>query len=290
MKPKFYIHIGLPKTATSTLQRQFFPQFDRLDDWYYAGIRIPRSASGEFYNAYMECLHTGDFDAYQIAVGNIANASKILLSEEVTLVNYNGTWDTKLDRLRKMLEPYDYNILLTIRHPVDAIFSYYVERFEIFKGHYPQFDMSLVQDPEMAVYRYSTFIPFLEKLFGRERIKYADFNSIIRNDLKALYDFMDISSGGHLKLKKWNSKTKTKKAISVEGERYYLRMTHFIRDRLGMNLNSFIFSLPRRLMPRWAKNYRPKYTVPILSAEQRALMETELRDDILKYQQIVSSI
>jgi cytochrome b involved in lipid metabolism len=86
-----------------------------------------------------------------------------------------------------MLEPYDYNILLTIRHPVDAIFSYYVERFEIFKGHYPQFDMSLVQDPEMAVYRYSTFIP-------------------------------------------------------------------------------------------------------LLSAEQRALMETELRDDILKYQQIVSSI
>ncbi|MCC4288870.1 sulfotransferase domain-containing protein [Vreelandella aquamarina] len=129
---KIFVHIGLPKTGTTTLQKNFFPNIDTFD---YCGVHQPRvqqkKNNNPVYNNIMQYVNSGAGSLKRIlnVINNNAN-EQILISEEMLTVSEN--WLQKLKRLFEVVSHYDYSIIVTVRDPLKATFSYYIETYERF--------------------------------------------------------------------------------------------------------------------------------------------------------------
>jgi len=129
---KIIVHIGLPKTATTTLQSDFFPVFvnDFIEYWGVCQPRGKRGQSNAYFNFY-RAVDTG------LRVGEvrkelelkIAQGKTVIFSEEMITVSSttSSTWREKLKNLGNILKGLQYDIVVTVRDPIPALFSYYVE-------------------------------------------------------------------------------------------------------------------------------------------------------------------
>jgi hypothetical protein len=138
MSGRLFIHIGPPKTATTSLQLAW----DELSDARYRSLgamqprerdagslsqRFLQSVSGELDSAGQERL-TGDLDELSsfVASGGIA-----LLSEEILSLNQpEAPFAEKIGRLRALIGRIPATILITLRDPVDALPSLYQEIYQ----------------------------------------------------------------------------------------------------------------------------------------------------------------
>lgn len=191
---KVFIHIGLPKTATSSLQKKFRDLKEASFKFY--GVHQPRSESqSEDFKLFYKYIITGKgkeevIDAFS---RDINNGLKILISEEMILVSRESiSWRKKLMRLSDLIKSFDYQIIVTIREPAKAMFSYYVERLDYFKGLEKEFNNDAIMDESMQIYHYNTFFNFLYDLFKKEKIFVKKFESIILNDLNDIWEILEL--------------------------------------------------------------------------------------------------
>lgn len=133
---KLYLHIGPPKTATSSLQVALSQA--KLPGIRYAGAFQPR---GNNFGSIAQVIHkattggfaTGDPDVLEVlnAIREHLSAGEgMVLSEEMFLVGQRDcAFPTKLQRLGVLLADIPTVILLTLRDPVDGLPSLYQELF-----------------------------------------------------------------------------------------------------------------------------------------------------------------
>ena len=128
---KITVHIGPPKTATTSLQ--FFLQKLDSRNIEYTGVFQPRHKNKErnkIRNNLFSFLTSGkDQKKKKVkAFINEIECQNLILSEEMILHGLN--WRKKIRRLSSLLEDYSHVVKVCLRDPKDGIPSYYQEMYE----------------------------------------------------------------------------------------------------------------------------------------------------------------
>lgn len=186
------MHIGLPKTATTTLQSELFSKINSRELKYF-GVRQPRSEKQtELYQAFLngvnDARNGGIFK--QNVKEILSTGQSILLSDEMVTVSGKGAdWEQKIHNLAEITKELEYSLLITVREPVDAMFSFYVELYSRFRKRGRGFIDTALYDNDMAIYHYQSFFELLYTLFGAQHLFVTDFRSIISGEKKWVHDF-----------------------------------------------------------------------------------------------------
>lgn len=293
MKPKIYIHIGLPKTATTSLQLYVFPEIARKYNYIYVGVDQPRGESSKkhpLYSAFMTAIDDGEFNAFHQQMPLISQCKGIIISEEMLTASANGIgWDEKLENLSELLADYDYEILVSLRHPVEAVFSYYVERYDSLKTEFPVFNIDVVTHPYMKVFKYTSFLEFLEEHFDRKKIHYAAFDRIIKGELEQVCSFLGVDQFACVSMGQSNSKKQNTSHVYAQSKfSKYDRVVIFFSKRLGGRYKPVFRAFIKPILSPLLSWARPVYKVRKMSAETEAAVLGALRDDIATFERVTA--
>ncbi|WP_340111707.1 hypothetical protein [Maribellus mangrovi] len=208
---KIIVHIGLPKTATTTLQKEFFPNLDS-EEILYAGIYQPRSVNQRnLYKELYKTIITGvGIKKVQGLIEKVFKEGRdVLISEESIVVSEKAAnWREKISNLYKILQPFEHQLLVSVREPVSASFSYYVELYHNFRKLNKNFVDLVLQEESMEIFHYKTFFTYLFQYFNEQDITVLKFEDIITNStIEAIdIDNFDYSIARNVKIKKHNAK------------------------------------------------------------------------------------
>ncbi|RLL55871.1 hypothetical protein D8Y20_00010 [Mariprofundus sp. EBB-1] len=238
--PKIFVHIGLPKTATTTLQADLFPLFNN-NCLHYAGLNQPRFGDqSDLYIEFFHAIKTGNCASIRSDIAeHINKGCSLLFSEEIiTVTDDDGSWQNKLRNLALILKDFDYEILLTVREPVSALFSCYVERYREFSLERNTFCDIAKNDPKMHIYHYKKLLNELESHFHSDRIFIKKFEDIIEGELDDVCHLLQISTPvSNIKLGDRNSKKKSDRYCYAG---YNFSLSDFIRS-LAIKVNFMNF-------------------------------------------------
>lgn len=220
-----YLHLGLHKTGTTTLQEQLFPF---IEDIEY--LKRDLSDSSRLYAriaAYCfrrEC--TSGLEDIRRDLTGCLSESDLLLSEEwftsnySALCSYNGTdWQERLKRLSNLVKGCEVRILLTIREPIPAVYSYYCEMCKVGASRqWPTLGDFIIHSSDVACFDFKTIEKFILKHFSVSNITYLKFE-----DLKAspeaykdqIFDFLGYRDNCNISLQRSNMKKYNKQGVSL---------------------------------------------------------------------------
>ena len=285
MSQRFYIHIGLPKTATTTLQQNILPAFCNENQWHYAGVQQPRkSGSGNsvIYRAFMNGMYSGDenlfFDALK---SNPHRNVPIIISEEmITVLTHKSTWKENLQNIRRMLVNSDYRVLVTLREPLAASFSFYLERYEYFHKQFGKFGFEVLESEDMAIYRYASFIDYLQNLFGADRVYVATFENIVKSKCYAIEKFLGHSLPKKLSLGVNNSRNRKHGKVLLNQKRnLHATVAQLVTQVVGDGrLREVAKSFGEYLQPSLSR-IRWDSSVPLLSEKESEEFKAFLGED-----------
>lgn len=185
MKGRLFVHIGPPKTATTSLQ----VALEGLTHarYSYAGTFQPRERNSEslsqrLLQAVSDELEPADlarlrFDLDQLAAF-VDKGGVALLSEEILSLNQPEVpFSVKIGRLTAMIVKMPVTILVTLRDPVDALPSLYQEIYHALSLEL-QLDFARFCNDERAIcYDYPRIAEILAR-GGLAAIRWLDFISI----------------------------------------------------------------------------------------------------------------
>ena len=155
---KIYVHIGLPKTATTTLQSQIFSNFDE-NEIKYLGTYQPRNSNKNMlYEKFYRSVFTGKHiaETQLLLTEELKNNKNILISEEMITVS---DWKVNLLNLKEILKPFNNELIISVRKHVRAMFSYYVQEFRNFSKLNLTFDEIARTNQKMKIFQYRIFLP-----------------------------------------------------------------------------------------------------------------------------------
>lgn len=181
-----YVHLGLHKTATTSLQQSIFPFIEGLD---YLGRNVEdTSQSSSIYKDiayYCFAKHEDPKLCKQILEQlRIHQGQDVLISEEWFTADYSGqfgfdgaTWQEKLLRLSRLLADFEYLLFVTLRDPIDGLFSQYKEFCSVgLSDKYSSFVDYAYESNDSKVYQYPEFDNCLLQHFNN--IHYFNFDDL----------------------------------------------------------------------------------------------------------------
>lgn len=138
---KVYLHLGLHKTATTSLKRSVFQKLD----FQYLGRRYESKYPPPLHELYTRitsyCFSQEANEENSLIRGDICKILErgdILLSEEWFTSDYCGplgfqsaSWQSRIQRLGELFSGLPVELLITTREPVDALHSLYCELFNL---------------------------------------------------------------------------------------------------------------------------------------------------------------
>lgn len=96
----------------------------------------------------------------------VGGARWIILSDEMLTVSSGAIrWRQKLANLSDFLGNIDYRVLVTVRDPVDAMFSYYVELYHHFRRRRKSPEELACHDEAMEIFHYDKLRQELDAYF-----------------------------------------------------------------------------------------------------------------------------
>lgn len=189
--PQIYVHIGLPKTATTTLQTQVLMGHP---SWIYLGTQLPRVLNTDpDFARFVAFVQRGEGCADEVKCALLARHKQegkpLMISEENLIIGaFDGypqghlmanTREAKLDRLSDVLQGLDVVLLVGLRPFRNVVFSAFVEYQEQW-GRSAADAETLVQNSDvMGMYRYAQLRDELESRWPG-RVHALDFADIVR--------------------------------------------------------------------------------------------------------------
>lgn len=296
MSNKIIVHIGLHKTATTSLQYDVFPRFQEFS--YIGRVRGNLSNQSEIYKQICKYCFNEEYDlSAQRRIREILEAqlqsTSILLSEEWFTSDYSGyygfqgcSWQTKLERLSYLLHGIDHKIILTIREPVQGLFSQYCEFNAVgIESRFNNFEEYAFFSNDSKVYKYKDLDHICVGLFSN--VAYISFKDLISDDgLNILTHEIGetvIANLGH-----YNKKTKNDGGVLVDKPSWMLDLlSSLVPDSLRTFLgkvNSF-----ERLKAWLVKVFTKRVLVTEPSLELRNKLYEEFDDSFTFYKEIVKT-
>jgi len=280
---KVFIHIGLPKTATTTLQTDVFPHLD--NSIFYVGVHQPRSSyKSDLYVKFMKSIRYGSDIALtkSMLMEQLSTGRNILISEENICVSESmATWEKKIERLSCILNGLNYKIIVTIREPSKAIYSYYVELNDLFRKKKKSFIDIALNDESMKIYHYTFFFNFISNNFDVNNLHVFKFEDIVKGEISGILELLEQQNcQDNFRLSNNNSKNKNNNYILIKKKQTIL--TFFLEYRLINYLVDFLNIKRYRFLYKFLFNIRMKKNIKIKKPNNQEIkqLSNSLRSDI----------
>jgi hypothetical protein len=277
---KFFIHVGYPKTATTTLQKKLFSRHPGI---CYLG----KPLTGKLLDIEYQILN---LDSIQFArtlpdlremflalIRQCPDDRNALLSHEGFLraTRYSGhDIGRTAERIKQVFSDplagsLEVHVLITIRKQVDIIPSYFFDSVSRSPRQFQQFLSSSLQQPQYGYFPslfYDMVIGYYSTLFGKDRVTVMPFEAFItrREDfLKTLAGYLEIDYGTCLGLVSggsYNTKARSGSGYQLTANEYVLDMINRYRPQRT--------SLPRLLRQLLKRIPMNNYVFAMSPAEQ----------------------
>lgn len=251
MSGRIFVHIGLPKTATTTLQMECFPALSG-EQIHYLGVFQPRqeSKNEDLYTKICETASTGSsLEELRSALKRtLDSGATVILSEEMLTVS---AWRAKLKNLSELLRGLNYVLIITVREPTAALFSYYVELNEEFSREKKSFLELAKDDERMHIFHYRKLSDEILQHFDQERVFVKKFEDIVAGQLEDLCRLITSGrQGWHgFQLKKHNEKKQAGNVVYT-GKQYTLAdYARRLLSILGISDADFVVKMKKALAP-----------------------------------------
>jgi hypothetical protein len=255
MSGKIFVHIGLPKTATTTLQTEVFPALSGGGVQYH-GVLHPRSGNkqNQLYTRFCEAVYAGvSLEEVRSTLEGMLNAgTTIIFSEEMLTVSVeDAPWRVKLKNLADLLRGLDYVLILTVREPATAIFSYYVELHDQLHGEKSSFIELAKNHESMQIFHYRKLTDELFLYFDPERLFVKRFEDIVAGQLEDLCRLVTSGRAGWhgFALQRHNEKRQAGNVIYTGKKMTLADVARGAAHALGIMDARFVASLKRRVAP-----------------------------------------
>lgn len=226
---KIFIHTGYIKTGTTWLQNMIFNNHERINYLGKTEADYPQWLINWHY--YDDCFFERNYGALKSEISGLLDDGKVNLISSEAFTLPGGQILNQARRIKKVVD--NPKIILTLRNPIDLVYSYYKD--DMNNGDY----LSSLEDsidwkrtPFVYYKRRPIYLPDFffnetideyENLFGRENICVLKFEDMIARPEKffaELGDFMgiefDAAAAGKLLSVKMN---KSPEAKDIPGRR-----------------------------------------------------------------------
>lgn len=181
--PKAVLHIGLAKTATTSLQQHFYPLAPESVTAYIGTMQPRQRFQSPAYAAIMNAVNSpranlvDSVKLAQAALAEIPSQKSVLFSEEMITVDGPSTWQEKVARLGEIFSGHAPTVLITIREPLSGLFSLYVELFRKVARRYPTF-LSFCTSNQAAAYDFRLLTTVVTKAFPTATVTLIPFEEL----------------------------------------------------------------------------------------------------------------
>lgn len=183
-KGDLIIHIGPPKTATTSLQ--IFLQQLQLDDFIYGGIVQPRNKEPHsicsllYTDIASGCFNNKEKVTY--AIDRCLNEDKVFfMSEECFLLESTKvSWEEKIKHITKYFEGFEPTMVFTVREPKKAIISFYHEIYNSLSKNYQNDFKMFLESRYCNIYKYKSLYSFLKSYCGA--VKFIEFEKLVSGE------------------------------------------------------------------------------------------------------------
>ena len=281
------IHIGLPKTATTSIQKHVFSR-ELGSGWIYAGVNQPRGIEQTgLYNSIMEVLTCRANEVDQATDNFRTNFSKftsgtksVLISEEMITVDQKGiTWQEKLHRLAAVTSQLNTKILVTVRSPVPGMFSLFIEQWHA-KNKELSFDEYFEVSNQAKIYRYDYLFNLLHSLFDPQAIQVIQFELIKmdRRFIEELESALDVKIGIQ-ELPLVNSTKRDSGNVLTDGTQFseWLRSIHaYLPTKLGNSTKAMLRPFASLVQSKRIPGTEKSFTPPDYETLNKRLLESNI--------------
>jgi hypothetical protein len=256
---KLFLHVGYPKTATTTLQKKLFARHPGI---CYLG----KPLTGDLLDIEQHILRLDSVQFERALPGlqekfialseDCPEQQNMLLSHEGFLraARYEGhDIGRTAERLRQVFgDPLagelDVHVLITIRKQIDIIPSYFFDSVSRSPDSFHRFIDSSLEQPQFGYFPslfYDQVVGYYSALFGRERIRVLPFEAFITEREHFLYTlaaYLEIDAEACLGLVGGKSHNVKLRA----GEGYRLSAYEYVLDRVNKRRTE-VTQLPKTL-------------------------------------------
>jgi len=238
IKRKYFIHIGPPKTATTSLQDFFFKK--KFRSLTYEGIIQPRekydnSLCSVIYKISASEKHLKSYD-FESLINKKLNSHISFLSEEMFLVESKGmSWKEKVSRLHKITSSIEPTIVIVLREPISAIRSYYQELYySVDRSKITTID-DFAKSEYCDIYMYEKLISYLKNI-GFNKLKILEFEKLINGNY-TVGEIFNIDDNERVILSNNNISKKKRKIHQTNNEIKKSAISKFIQEIIKNNVN-----------------------------------------------------
>lgn len=127
-------------------------------------------------------------EAQALLRGTLHETGKsVLFSDEMTVVaTASSSWRQKLLNLGGILDGLDASIVITVREPARALFSYYIERLPRLGCGGISFEDFALRRPEAEIFHYRKFFDHASRALAGTRLIVVQFEELIRGNFGEL--------------------------------------------------------------------------------------------------------
>jgi hypothetical protein len=267
MKKKLLLHVGYPKTATTTIQESLFYPLHQNRKINYLGclrfqndksfIDVTSKTRSDFLQSKKLDLQYLD-ECSAEGMLNVLSDEKFLLNKFYLNIQHNSNYsffEFVQDSLRDLQSKFDLQILVTVRNQTDLIFSQFIQKFDYVYQEYKikSFDHFIDKFFYMIqeYYDYSKLERALVNHISSENIKwlfFEDFVSRGKSSNELLASLLNCTQEELLNALETNyreRKTNSKKDIDVNVKIHKSPFSYFLKYE--GNSNSKINKISRRL-------------------------------------------
>jgi|GEM_PF-6477312 len=250
---KLIIHIGLPKTGTTFLQKRVFPF---LKSVAYVGRRYD-GRKPDLAFTFINCLHAGKAGFARKALAFVDQIHSfdhdiVMLSEEQILIDTpKGDWQENLSRLAdlvSMLDGVDVHVVAAFRDPISCAYSFFVERYYLLKKEYSNFETFVLKSNQAKLFDFGYFVATMDELFGKQNYRIFSYEQLSRNDggVASIVQHLELDCTPV------NDATAFRENVKKKEGRFYYSNPINVRTWLA---STSVGKLVRQSFPRWSYNW-----------------------------------
>lgn len=270
---KILVHVGLSKTATTSLQNNVLKPLHEKELVNFVTDRL-----------YSDYKYNIDRTAFE----KLLDENKLnVISEEIITETDKENNEKLINTLSTLVSPYESQVLISLRSPVEMVYSYYVQTYGIFM-QYPKiatlqkFVNRIEQHPDAYMFKmffFSDIVPFVEARLGKCNILlyedllhdkdryFAKLSEVLGVDSRMLREMFFVSKEN---VKNTSAKGKYSQPVRLT-EVLHLQMIKNEHKAIYLILKALlIIELIRTIDKKlWRKRFAKGRLIPYLSDEEK---------------------